>query len=88
LTAYRPPFQEGPPGAVAACFEGEGYIVKVTYDFETEILPILLSESDIEESYQDRPGVIIDYDRDGNVVGIEILHASKRVENSRGLEHT
>jgi uncharacterized protein YuzE len=73
---------------VAACFEGEGYIVKVTYDFETEILPILLSESDIEESYQDRPGVIIDYDRDGNVVGIEILHASKRVENSRGLEHT
>jgi uncharacterized protein YuzE len=39
------------------------------------------------ESDDDKPGVILDYDRDGNVVGIEILDASKRVENPQSIEY-
>jgi len=31
--------------------------------------------------------VILDYDKDGNIVGLEILDASKRVENPRSLEY-
>ncbi len=62
--------------------------MKVIYDQESDILRILLSGSDIEESDEEKPGVIIDYDDQGNVVGLEILDASERTENPRTLEHT
>ena len=62
--------------------------MKVTYDPEVDIVRILLSDSPIEESDEEKPGVIFDYDADGNVVGIEILDASARVENPRALEYT
>ena len=61
--------------------------MKVIYDQEVDILRILLSDSDIEESDEDKPGVIIDYDEQGNVVGLEILDASKRTGNPRTLEY-
>ena len=60
--------------------------MKVTYDPEVDILRILFSSAEIEESDEDKPGVILDYDRDGNVVGMEILDASKRVDNPRIVE--
>jgi uncharacterized protein YuzE len=31
--------------------------------------------------------VILDYDKKGNLVGLEILEASKRGENPRGVEY-
>ena len=55
--------------------------MKVTYDPEVDVLRILLSDAPIEESDEDKPGVILDYDKDGNVVGLEILEASKRTAN-------
>jgi len=61
--------------------------VKVTYDPEVDVLRILLSNAPIEESDEDKPGVILDYDNDGNIVGLEILDASKRVTNPRSLEY-
>ena len=61
--------------------------MKVIYDQEVDILRILLNDSDIEESDEDKPGVIIDYDEQGNVVGLEILDASERTENPRALEY-
>ena len=61
--------------------------MKVTYDQEVDILRILLSDSDIEESDEDKPGIIIDYDDRGNIVGLEILDASTRTENPRTLEY-
>jgi len=33
-----------------------------------------------------KPGVILDYDAAGNVVGIEILDASRRMENPTTVE--
>jgi uncharacterized protein YuzE len=59
----------------------------VTYDPEVDVLRILLSDAPIEESDEDKPGVILDYDRDGNVVGLEILEASKRIANPRSVEY-
>ena len=61
--------------------------MKVTYDPEVDVLRILLSDAPIEESNEDKPGVILDYDKDGNIVGLEILHASKRVSNPRSVEY-
>ena len=61
--------------------------MKVTYDPEVDVLRILLSDTSIEESDEDKPGVILDYDKDGNVVGIEILEASKRISNPRSVEY-
>ena len=60
--------------------------MKVTYDSDTDTLRILLSDSQIDESDEERPGVVLDYDKCGNVVGIEILDASRRMENPKALE--
>ena len=62
--------------------------MKVTYDTETDILRILLSKAVIDESDEDKPGVILDYDKDGNVVGIEILDASLRMENPKAVDYS
>lgn len=62
--------------------------MKVTYDPGVDVLRILLGNAAMEESDEEKPGVIIDYDKDGNVVGLEILDASKRMENPRSLEYT
>ena len=61
--------------------------MKVTYDTEVDILRIVLRDSAIEESDEDKPGIILDYDAEGNVVGIEILDASRRVMNPQGVEY-
>lgn len=61
--------------------------MKVTYDQEADVLRIILSDADIEESDEDKPGIIIDYDDHGNVVGLEILDASSRMTDPRTLEY-
>ena len=60
-------------------------VIKVTYDRETDILQLVFSSAPVEESDEDKPGVIIDYDRNGNVVGMEILDASKRIEDPQAV---
>lgn len=62
--------------------------VKIIYDPEVDVLRILFRPAPIKESDGDKPGVILDYDRDGNIVGLEILDASKRVENPRSVEYS
>jgi len=54
---------------------------------EADIVRVIFSNAPIDESDEDKPGVILDYDKNGNVVGIEILDASKRIENPRSFEY-
>ena len=61
--------------------------MKVKYDQEVDILVIQLSEGEIAESDESKPGIIMDYDKDGNVVRIEILDASKRSESPFKFEY-
>lgn len=61
--------------------------MKVTYDPDVDVLRILFRDAPVEESDEDKPGVILDYDKDGNMVGMEVLNASQRVENPRGVEY-
>lgn len=60
--------------------------MKVTYDPEVDVLRILFSDATIEESDEEKPGLVLDYDRNGNIVGLEILDASERVGSPRSLE--
>lgn len=61
--------------------------MKVTYDANVDVLRIVFSSAPVEESDEDKPGVIIDYDKHGNVVGLEILDASHRTENLFAVEY-
>ncbi|MDQ3564658.1 MAG: DUF2283 domain-containing protein [Pseudomonadota bacterium] len=61
--------------------------MKVTYDPEVDVLRIVFRDVAIEESDEDKPGVILDYDKEGNIVGLEVLNASQRVENRRGVDY-
>jgi len=61
--------------------------MKITYDAEVDVLRILFSNSTIEESDEERPGIILDFDKVGNILGMEILDASKRMENPRAVEY-
>ena len=62
--------------------------MNVTYDREVDILRITLSDSAIAESDEEAPGVIVDYDDKGVVVGLEILDASTSVSEPRMIEYS
>lgn len=51
------------------------------YDTEQDILRLRWSNDPIEESDEEEPGVILDYDQNGKVIGVEILNASRRVSD-------
>jgi uncharacterized protein YuzE len=61
--------------------------MKIKYDPEVEVIRITLKDVAIEESDEETPGIILDFDSDGNVVGIEILQASKRIDNPQAIEY-
>jgi len=61
--------------------------MKITYDPEVDVLRVIFSSTPIEESDGEKPGMILDYDIDGNIVGLEMLDASKRAENPRSVEY-
>ncbi len=61
--------------------------MKITYDPNVDVLRIVLSNMPVEESDEEKPGIILDYDKDGNMVGLEVLDASKRIENPRSMEY-
>ena len=61
--------------------------MKIQYDPVADVLSVLLSEGPVEESDQNKPGLILDYEKKGNVVGVGILDASKRMGNPRLVEY-
>lgn len=54
------------------------------YDPEVDALAINWGEAQIEESNEVEPGVILDYDKDGNIIGVEVLEASKKIKQLSG----
>ncbi len=45
--------------------------MKLIYSSETDILRILFSAAPVQESDENKPGVILDYDQGGNLAGME-----------------
>lgn len=61
--------------------------MKVIYDRETDTLTIIFAETRVAESDEDKPGVILDYDDKGNLVSLEIMDASQRVNVPNRIEY-
>jgi len=61
--------------------------MKVTYDPRTDTLTVILKDDVlVAESDEDKPGVILNYDEQGNLMSLEILDASNRVTEARKIE--
>jgi uncharacterized protein YuzE len=59
------------------CIEQEESM-KISVDKESDTLYFRLDESKIVESEEVRPGIILDFDKNDRVVGIEFLNISSR----------
>ncbi|MCF7914287.1 MAG: DUF2283 domain-containing protein [Spirochaetaceae bacterium] len=54
--------------------------MKLKIDKQTDALYFRLDDKEIIESEETSPGVILDYNENNEVVGIEILHLSRRTD--------
>jgi uncharacterized protein YuzE len=61
--------------------------VKVIYDPENDIIDMILSDEEVAESDEIREGIIVDYSKDGKIVSIEILDASEKVADPKGIQY-
>jgi len=55
--------------------------MKLRYDKETDTLVINFRDHEIDETEEIRTGVLADLDEDGNLVSLEVLNASKKVDS-------
>ena len=60
--------------------------MRIDYDAETDTLRIVLKDTPVRESEEERSGVILDYDATGQLVALEILDASARVDTVDGVQ--
>ena len=57
--------------------------MKIEYSKDADALYITLNDNDIVESDEVTEDIIMDYDKGGNVVGIEILWVSEKADISQ-----
>ena len=60
--------------------------MKVIYDKETDTLSIILRNGKVAESDEAQAGLILDYDKSGQLVSIEFLDASEQVKQPQSVE--
>lgn len=52
--------------------------MKIEFDPVADAMYIQLAEGEVEKTEEIKPGMVLDYDKQGNVLGIEVLYVSKR----------
>ncbi|MDR1936312.1 MAG: DUF2283 domain-containing protein [Candidatus Accumulibacter sp.] len=52
--------------------------MKLEFDPQADAAYLEISDAEIETTRQLEPGIILDYDAKGHIVGIEVLSISKR----------
>lgn len=57
--------------------------MRIAYDQATDSLYIHLSDRPSVDSDEVNEGVVLDYDANGTLVGIDVQHASQRTDISR-----
>ena len=54
--------------------------MKIEFDSLADAMYIQLAEGEVDKTEEVKPGMMFDYDVNGNVLGIEVLYVSKRAE--------
>ena len=52
--------------------------MKIQYDEKVDALSVRFSNAEVETSDEEKPGFILDYDKNGSIVAVEILDVSDR----------
>jgi len=52
---------------------------------KADVVYIRLSDLSVAESDQEKPGIILDYSENGQIVGIEVLNASDSMVHENGI---
>ena len=60
--------------------------MKVIYDPRTDTLTVRFKPGAVAESDESKPGVILDFDQQGHLLGLEILDASKSVDETSTVQ--
>jgi uncharacterized protein YuzE len=60
--------------------------MKVIYDRDTDTLSIILRSGKVADSDETREGLIMDYDKTGKLISIELLDASEQVNRPHAVE--
>ena len=53
--------------------------MKIICDQETDTMTVIFKDALVDESDEAKTGIIIDYDKQGDIVSIEILDAKQRI---------
>lgn len=59
--------------------------MKIEYDPKADAMYIRLAAGQVADSDEVRPGVVLDFDAEGRVLGIEMLDVSHRADNPREM---
>jgi uncharacterized protein YuzE len=60
--------------------------MKVIYDKETDTLSIILSAGKVAVSDEARDGLVLDYDKAGRLVSLELFDASEQIKQPESVE--
>jgi uncharacterized protein YuzE len=60
--------------------------LKIIYDRQGDVLRILLTNAPIERTDARCPGVLLDFDQDGELVGMEVQQASRRMQSPSEID--
>jgi uncharacterized protein YuzE len=64
---------------MARCFL-KGDAIRIEFDQLADALYVNFVEGEVERTEEIKPGMFLDYDADGNVLGVEVLRVSKRAD--------
>ena len=59
--------------------------MKIIFDPETDTMNLIFRNDSIAESDEIKKGIILDYNKDGKIVSMEILDASEQITEPDGI---
>jgi len=62
--------------------------MKIIYDQETDTLSIILRPGKVADSDESQPGLILDCDKSGRLLSLELLDASDQIKAPQSIEFT